>query len=96
MGRGRGRGRAVGVGVGMPFFPFFGFNFCPYSPVMLFSNDRHTSVLHLWLKLDKNIKGTYGSYESRLVFFLEIGLCWFLRESHLVFQKIGLCFSKLR
>ena len=41
--RGRGRGRGRGV---FFFSKFFGFNFCRYSPVMLYSNGWHLSFIY--------------------------------------------------
>ena len=37
--------RDAGVGVSF-FFAFFCFNFCLYSPVLLFSNVRHLSFIY--------------------------------------------------
>ena len=35
----------AGPGPGCLFFPFFCFNFCGYSPALLFSNDQHLSLI---------------------------------------------------
>ena len=43
---GRSRGRGRGRGRGVIFYKCFCFNFCRYSPVLLFLNDRHLSFIY--------------------------------------------------
>ena len=43
------RRQNTGPGSGCLFFPnFFCFNFCPYSPVLLFLNFRYLSFIYLF------------------------------------------------
>ena len=72
-GPGPGPGPGVGVGVSLFFSKFFCFNFCRYSPVLLFSNVRHLSFIYGGNYGPKNMehlkatKGTYLFFEIKRI-----------------------------